>query len=92
MEFRNFSNKNHFYNSNKENTCIDLNNLNILSYCDIDYFKNKCYKIINYKDFIKEESNQFTKSDLKDNHIVVMRDKTKRIWKDFNFKKNLIMT
>ncbi len=45
--------KNH-YNKYKENTCIDLNNLSRLSYDDINFYKNKCYKIITYKDFIKE--------------------------------------
>ena len=38
-------------------------------------------------ELVKEK--QFTKSDLKDNHIVVLRDKRKSIWKDFDFKKEL---
>ncbi len=73
-----------FYNNYKENTCIDLNNLKCLYYCDIDSYKNDGYKIITYKDFIKEESKQFTKSDLKDNHIVVQGEGSKSVWINLN--------
>ena len=78
--------KQNIYNHYKENTCINLNNLEELSFDDIGYYKNEGHKTITYEDFIKEEPKQFTKSDLKDNHIMVLRDKTKHIWKDFDFK------
>ncbi len=85
--------KDNQYKCYKENTCIDLNNLTGLSYCDIDSCKNYGYKIITYKDFMKEESNQFTKSDLKDNHIVIFESGHKRLWGLFiskdNYKENL---
>ncbi len=68
------------YNYWEEETCINLNNLSNLSYSDINYYKDNYYKIITYKDFIKEEPKQFTISDLKDNHIVVLRNNTKILY------------
>lgn len=73
------------YNFYKEETCINLNYLKKLSYSDIDFFKNEGYKIITYKDFMKK-SNQFTKSDLKDNHIVIFESGHKRLWGDIAYK------
>lgn len=75
----NLPTKQYYYNFYKEETCINLNNLKELSYCDIDFYKNYGYKIITYKDFMKK-SNQFTKSDLKDNHIVVNKKGNKQVW------------
>jgi hypothetical protein len=74
--------KYYVYNYHKENTCITLNNLKRLTYCDIDFYKNNGYKIITYKDFMKEEPKQFTKSDLKENHIVKNRGNHKFMWGD----------
>ena len=69
-----------FYNDYEEEICIKVTNLTRLTYCNINSYKNDGYKIITYKDFIKEETNQFTKSDLKDNHIVVLRNNTKILY------------
>ncbi|HHX69281.1 MAG TPA: hypothetical protein GX708_14695, partial [Gallicola sp.] len=68
------------YNRHQEDTCITVANFNSLFYLDIDFYKNNDYKIITYKDFLKEESKQFTKSNLKDNHIVVLRNNTKILY------------
>jgi hypothetical protein len=46
--------KYNIYNDYEEETCINLNNLKGLSYCDINYYKVHDYKIITYKDFMKE--------------------------------------
>lgn len=76
----NLPTKDNVYNDYKEETCINLNNLMWLSYSSINYFKKAGYKIITYKDFIKEETTQFTKSDLKDNHIVKNKKGNKQVW------------
>lgn len=62
--------------SNK--TCLKYDNVGIC-YANIDCYKEKGCKIISYQDFIKPK--QFTKSDLKDNHIVVLDNGNKFIWK-----------
>jgi len=80
--------KNNYYNECKEETCINLNYLKELSYFDIDFSKNEGYKIITYKDFIKEKSKQFTKSDLKDNHIVVYKNGNRDLWENVACKEN----
>lgn len=72
----------YYYNKHEEETCINLNNLKCLYHCDINFYKNVGYKIITYEDFIKEESNQFTKSNLRDNHIVKERRGLSRLWKE----------
>ena len=73
---------NDVYNYWEEETCINLNNLSNLSYSDINYYKDNYYKIITYKDFMKEEPKQFTKSDLKENHIVKNRGNHRFMWGD----------
>lgn len=80
--------KQNIYNNYKENTCIDLNNLKCLYYCDINSYKNDGYKIITYEDFMKK-SNQFTKSDLKNNHIIKARNGNKYIWFNYQMKNRL---
>lgn len=44
-----------YYNKYKEETCINLNNLRGLSYDGINFYKAYGFKIITYKDFMKEE-------------------------------------
>ena len=71
-----------FYNDYEEEICIKVTNLTRLTYCNINSYKNDGYKIITYKDFMKEEPKQFTKSDLKENHIVKNRGNHKFMWGD----------
>lgn len=68
--------KNNLWNNFKENTCYNYNrdlgfNYDGLSYCDIDYYKKRNYKIIEWSDYMNKE---FTKEDLKDWMLVVTRN------------------
>lgn len=56
-----------YYNNNKEETCYNFNS-NL--YCDIQFYKNAGYLILEWSDYM----NKFTKSDLKNGDVLVRRN------------------
>lgn len=73
----------------KNETCITTRN-EILNWCDKNWYLKEGYKIVEFEDIINPK--QFTKSDLRDNDIVINRNGVKNLWKErqqYNWNEDL---